>query len=163
LDSTSTAIDPEIVGKRHYNVAREVQRILQSYKSLQDVIANGDIKTIEDAMEALRQSNADGVMIGRGSYGKPWIIKQISDILQGKDFKEPDLSEKFNIAKKHLISIVEFYDKEHGMGFAKKHAIFYTKGLQGGGWFRGKLHLIHDINEIVSSMERVFFDSDSCN
>ena len=112
------------------------------------VIVNGDIKTSEDVKEALKQSNADGVMIGRGIYGRPWLFKQIETELQGKTFIEPTIQEKGKILLKHYHKIIEHYGEKYGMPTARKHIAWYSSGLNGSSEFRNNINRTKDIKEV---------------
>ncbi len=118
------------------------------------VIANGDIKTLEDAKNALNLSGANGIMIGRGTYGKPWVISQIIAGLNGEEIpKEPSIAEKIAIIKEHLSDILEIYGKAGGVGIARKHLSWYSAGLIGSSEYRGIINQCNDFEEIVRITE----------
>lgn len=121
------------------------------------VIANGDIKTAEDAKNALELSKAAGVMIGRGSYGKPWRIRQIIDNLNGNAaFLEPNSEEKLAIIKEHIIGIKELYGEVVGCGFAKKHISWYSAGITESANFRATVNQSNDFDFIFNEAVRFF-------
>ncbi len=94
------------------------------------VIANGDILTVDDAEEALRQSGADGVMIGRGAYGRPWLLGQTMRFLTtGERREDPSLDEQYAVIVEHYRMMLDHYGTEDGVNMARKHLGWYTKGL----------------------------------
>lgn len=109
------------------------------------VIANGDIKTIEDTVACLDQSGADGVMIGRGSYGKPWVINQICQYLRsGTIVDAPDINEQFNTILDHYNDMLKHYGEVLGVRMARKHIGWYTAGLTNSAEFRHKFNSLSD-------------------
>ncbi len=121
------------------------------------VIANGDIKTPEDALQALEQSQADGVMIGRGTYGRPWIIEHISHFLNtGIALQEPSLENKFSITMDHYNMLLDYYGVENGIKIARKHLSNYTKGLRNSAVLRAKLNISENKEEIVDLITKCF-------
>lgn len=101
------------------------------------VIANGDINTLADAVRALEESGADGVMIGRGTYGRPWFISQVMHYLRtGEALPDPHLSEQQRIVLEHYEAILEHYGVDAGLKIARKHVAWYSKGLQGSADYR---------------------------
>jgi len=101
------------------------------------VIGNGDVLTLEDATNLLRQSNADGVMIGRGAYGRPWFINQVGHYLEtGKCLMDPPLADQHQIILEHLEEILSHYGESAGVKIARKHIGWYSKGLNGSADFR---------------------------
>ncbi len=92
------------------------------------VIVNGDITTVEDARDALAQSGSDGVMIGRGAYGAPWLPGQIARALEmGSDVPAPTLDAQGNIAHAHVESMLSFYGERVGLRNARKHMGWYLE------------------------------------
>lgn len=101
------------------------------------VIGNGDVVTLEDATTLLRQSRADGVMVGRGTYGRPWFINQIGHYLKtGERLTDPSLDTQHAIISEHLEAILSHYGESAGVKIARKHIGWYSKGLSGSTDFR---------------------------
>jgi len=122
------------------------------------VIANGDIVTCEDAKEALRQSGADGVMIGRGVYGRPWFIAQVIHFLKtGEKLPDPSLAELKNIVLDHYQAMIDHYGEDAGKKIARKHISWYTKGLRDSAAFRQQVNRLSDTAQ-VRQMINGFFD-----
>ncbi len=121
------------------------------------VIVNGDICSLADAREALRQSGADGVMIGRGAYGSPWLIAQVMAELRGKGPRpEPSLDEQFATMLEHYDDVLALYGRETGVKIARKHVGWYTKGLPGSAELRNRVNAVDD-PRVVTSMLRQFY------
>ena len=123
------------------------------------VIANGDIKTFEDSVKALEMSGADGIMIGRGAYGKPWIINQIDHFLKtGDKLADPSLEDRCLIVKEHLKDMVDHYGEENAIRLARKHMGWYSKGINKSAPFRAAVNQARTYSEASEIVEE-FFDA----
>src|SRR5215208_498080 len=121
------------------------------------VIANGDICSIDDAREALRQSGADGVMIGRGAYGRPWILGQIMAELSGGGARpDPSLDEQLELMLGQYDEMLALYGTHTGVNLARKHIGWYTKGLPGSAELRNLVNQ-QDDPAVVVRMLRDFY------
>ncbi|MBF0623298.1 MAG: tRNA dihydrouridine synthase DusB [Magnetococcales bacterium] len=119
------------------------------------VIGNGDITTPEEAARALAVSGVDGLMIGRGALGRPWIFGQVARHLEGVGpTPEPSLEERFQVAREHLESLLEFYGPEIGARMAKKQLAWYSRGLPGGAGFRSRINLAGDATSTREALEQ---------
>lgn len=121
------------------------------------VIANGDITTLADVDAALNKSGADGVMIGRGSYGRPWFIAQACAHLKGIPLAEPTLAEQRDIVLEHYDEMLSLYGNDNGMRVARKHIGWYSSGLHSGAEYRQNVNRSTDTAE-VKTMIRSFYD-----
>ena len=117
------------------------------------VIANGDIKNSRDALECLKATNADGLMIGRASMGAPWLVGQIdAEIKNQKTFKPPDSKMKVSLSLEHLKLLVSKRGN-HGLLIARKHMNWTCRGFQGASTLRQKLVKASTPNEAIKLLE----------
>ncbi|MDD9912497.1 MAG: tRNA dihydrouridine synthase DusB [Alphaproteobacteria bacterium] len=121
------------------------------------VLVNGDIKSIDDAVNALDASGCAGVMIGRATYGRPWLLGQVAQYLKtGEVLTDPTLEERVEITLKHLEEALKFYGEDRGTHFIRKHLANYAKGLPNGSQYRQKLSSIRDGQELTNETKRFF-------
>ena len=105
------------------------------------VIVNGDINTLEDVDQALAESGADGIMIGRGAYGRPWFLNQAIHYLRiGERLPDPSLGEQYAIVREHFEAMLSHYGQETGVRMARKHLGWYSKGLPSSADFRAAVN-----------------------
>ena len=121
------------------------------------VIVNGDICSIDDAAKALEQSGADGVMIGRGAYGRPWLLGQVMHWWRtGEARPTPGMDEQFNLVVEHYHRMLDHYGRDTGVKMARKHLGWYTKGLHGSAEFRNMVNFIDDADQVLGEIERFY-------
>jgi tRNA-dihydrouridine synthase B len=122
------------------------------------VIANGDIVTEEDAAEALRRSGADGLMIGRGCYGRPWFIAQVVHFLRtGEHLPEPPLVQQKAVVTTHYQSILDHFGVHAGVRLARKHVSWYSRGLPGSAEFRAAMNRLAEADAVLRLVDS-FYD-----
>ena len=118
------------------------------------VIVNGDICSRDDARIALEQSGADGVMIGRGAYGKPWLLGQVmSDLAGGGNKPDPSMDEQLSTILEQYDAMQSLYGAQTGVNLARKHIGWYTKGLTGSAEFRNKVNTLDDPKLVVRMLQ----------
>ncbi len=112
-------------------------------------LCNGDIKTLDNTYQALNESKANGIMIGRGALGKPWILKQMLQYLSKQPISpSPNIEEQYKIVMEHFHETCEFYGLLYGIRIFRKHFCWYSSGLPGSATFREKINKMQNINEI---------------
>ncbi len=105
------------------------------------LIVNGDIGTPADARAALKASGADGVMIGRGAYGRPWAVRQVMDELRGVAAQpDPDAKATCSIILMHYDAIIKHYGQKAGVQIARKHIGWYCERFPGSDALRGRIN-----------------------
>lgn len=124
------------------------------------VIVNGDITTFEDVDRALAESGADGVMIGRGSYGRPWFPGQVAHYLRtGEKLPDPTIEEQKRIVLEHYEEMISHYGVEAGYRIARKHIGWYSSGLFNSAAFRQEVNKMNDPQQVLEFIAR-FYDNE---
>ncbi len=117
------------------------------------VIGNGDVTTPEECRRMYDYTGCDLVMIGRGSYGRPWLFGQIKDYFEGRAVRpEPSFEEKLAIMRRHITLLVKDKGESVGMKEARRHASWYLKGMTGAARFRnlcGTLNTFEDLERLI--------------
>ena len=132
-------------GRANWSAIYELKEILKI-----PYLCNGDIKTEQDARDALTQSKARGIMVGRGALGKPWLLRQLMNSLNGKEnFPTPSLEDQYKIVMDHFHNTLDFYGENHGICIFRKHFCWYTSGLAGSSRFREMINKATDISFIT--------------
>ncbi|MSO99440.1 MAG: tRNA dihydrouridine synthase DusB [Acetobacteraceae bacterium] len=122
------------------------------------VIVNGDILTEDDAATALRLSGADGVMIGRGCYGRPWFLAQVAHFLAtGVRLPDPGLARQKAIVLNHYRALLDQFGRSAGVRLARKHLSWYSKGLPGSAEFRALMNRLPDAEPVIAALD-AFYD-----
>jgi len=121
------------------------------------VIVNGDICSVEDVADAIAQSGADGVMIGRGSYGRPWFLGQVMHWLDtGEVLADPTIGAQYAVIVEHYDDMLSHYGPVTGVNMARKHLGWYTKGLPGSAEFRNRVNFIDDHRAVLDSLAEFY-------
>lgn len=121
------------------------------------VIVNGDINTLDDVDQALEQSGADGIMIGRGAYGRPWFPSQAIHYLRtGERLPDPSITEQYAAVRTHFEAMLEHYGLETGVRMARKHLGWYSKGFPASADFRAAVNRETDAGKVRSMLASFF-------
>ena len=121
------------------------------------VVVNGDVITLEDVDKALEQSRADAVMIGRGSQGRPWFLRQAADRLAGRPITpDPDAETLRQILMEHLDAMLSHYGAETGLKIARKHVGWYSQGLPNSAAFRQSVNNTMDPEKVFGAISDYF-------
>ena len=120
------------------------------------IVGNGDIDSGEKAAEVFERYGVDGVMIGRATYGRPWIFREIRQFLStGMPMKQPSVRERVELAKLHLAKSLEFKGEKVGVLEMRRHLSCYFKGLPDFKATRLKLVTLTDPEQIVATLDEI--------
>lgn len=139
-------------GEVEYDTIRAIKKAVSI-----PVIANGDIQTAQKAQKVLEYTGADGVMIGRGAQGKPWIFREINHYLRtGEQLGSPDLAEVRDILLRHICNVHQFYGEFLGPRIARKHVGWYLGDHDPNRQFRKQFNAIEDARGQIDALNRYF-------
>lgn len=120
------------------------------------VIGSGDIFNADDALRMLRTTGCDGIMIGRGGYGNPWLIRNILDRLAGQPEHLPSASEKLRVAERHLRFMEEDIGAEKTLFEMRKHLCWYSRSMAEAAHFRQVVNQAASLEQMRSLMRNFF-------
>ena len=120
------------------------------------VIGNGDIKTKEDALEMFKQTDVDGIMVGRGALGNPWIFREIIQYLKGEKITDVTNKEKLEIMLKHIDLEVKEKGENVAIKEMRKHISYYIKNLPNATTIRNEVNKIEKQDELVACLTEYF-------
>jgi tRNA-dihydrouridine synthase B len=139
-------------GEAEYRTIAEVKAAVRI-----PVIANGDIRSPEDARRVLQATGADGIMIGRAAQGRPWLFREIAHYLRtGERLAAPSSDEMREVLSEHLQGLYDLYGEEYGARIARKHIGWTVSPLPGGEAFRRIANAIMDAGEQLRAVREYF-------
>ena len=114
------------------------------------VIGNGDIFEPSDALRMLKETGCDGVMIGRGALGNPWIFENVVNLLEGREAREISVNEVVDTALEHLSLMIESKGERAGIAESRKHLGWYMKGIRGAAELRNQINCAETLEELTA-------------
>ncbi len=132
-----------------------IKKVKESVKI--PVIGNGDVVDEESALRMFEYTGVDGIMIGRGTFGNPWIFERVKHFLEtGEKLPETSKKEKLRIIKKHIE--LELQEKEEitAIREMRKHIAWYTKNMPNSSEFRNEINKIENKDELIKKVEEFF-------
>lgn len=118
------------------------------------VIGNGDILTGQDAVDMMKQTGCDGVMIGRGARGNPWIFNQINEYLSsGREMVQPDITQIRDMILRHARMLVEVKGEYTGIREMRKHFAWYTAGMKHASGLRNEVNHVEHMEQLEALCE----------
>ena len=121
------------------------------------VLVNGDITTVQKAKLALEQSGADGVMIGRGAYGKPWFLSQVMAYLTTGDIlDDPSVETQYKTVIEHYEQMLEYHGEHKGIRHSRKHLAWYISDLKNSASVRQEIMSLVKKDAVMSVLERFY-------
>jgi nifR3 family TIM-barrel protein len=117
------------------------------------VLGNGDVWEAEDALRMMRTTGCDGVIVGRGCLGRPWLFRDLADVFSGREPRDPPrLGEVAEIMLDHAQRMVDWFGERHAIRAFRKHATWYTKGFRGSAELRARLMTVGTLADLSSAL-----------
>ena len=145
---------------QHYSGVADWSAIARLRESVPDhipVLGNGDIWSADDAVRMVRETGCDGVVVGRGCLGRPWLFKELVSVFEGEaQYARPDFSYVAGVMHRHAQLLGEWIgDEKHGVVDFRKHVAWYTKGFSVGSELRRALALASSLDELAEHLAAV--------
>ncbi|MCT4543377.1 MAG: tRNA dihydrouridine synthase DusB [Vallitalea sp.] len=138
-------------GKADWNIIRKVKESVYI-----PVLGNGDIFQPEDAKRMIDETNCDGILIGRGAQGNPWIFKRIIHYLNNDELLSlPDINEIVNTMSRHLEMLTNYKGEYTAVREMRKHISWYTKGLPGSTYIRKEINSIESMDKLKDKLKEL--------
>ncbi len=131
----------------------QIAKVKQAVKI--PVIGNGDVRSGSDCKKMYEQTGCDLVMIGRGSYGRPWIFKEVSDFLNGKSVQEFTIQQRVAVMLEHGKLICQEYGEKHGMKEVRKCVGWYAFGMKNAAVYRGYCSSLTEFSQLEQLAQRM--------
>jgi nifR3 family TIM-barrel protein len=146
-------VEQAFTGTSNWDLIRELKSSLKI-----PVIGNGDIRSADDAQRMLALTGCDGVMVGRGALGSPWIFRSIKEKMMGDDENHgaPSLEEKKNLALDHLRTAIVIFGEPAGLRLVRPHLAWYARGLRGAAVFRNSIAGLQNARDMEERIESFF-------
>jgi len=138
-------------GLANWDLVRQIKEVVSV-----PVSGSGDVTTIEGAFQKWRETNCDGILIGRGAMANPWIFRQIEDTLAGREIFQPTLEDKRAALLEYFEMLRDDMPEIPAIGKMKQLAGQFTRGLQGGALFRTTIYHSHSITEVLDRITEYF-------
>jgi nifR3 family TIM-barrel protein len=132
-----------------------IARLKQHVRTI-PVLGNGDVWEAEDALRMMRTTGCDGVIVGRGCLGRPWLFRDLADVFEGREPRNPPrFGGVVDVMREHARLLVAWLGEPAGMPSFRKHATWYTKGFPGGAALRERLMRVRALSELEAVLAGV--------
>lgn len=132
-----------------------IAELKQAVKSI-PVLGNGDIWEAEDALRMMRATGCDGVVVGRGCLGRPWLFRDLAEVFEGREPPNPPrLGEIVEVMLEHVQRLIAWFDEKTGVRMFRKHATWYTKGFRGSAALRNEIMQASTLDELRGVLSRL--------
>jgi nifR3 family TIM-barrel protein len=131
-------------GEARWEYVAELKQMLRI-----PVLGNGDVWEAGDALRMLRQTGADGVIVGRGCLGRPWLFRDLADVFDGREPEDPPrLGAVIDVMLEHATLLAEWFGERHALRAFRRHATWYTKGFRDSARLRSELMRIETLEDL---------------
>ena len=125
------------------------------------VIGNGDIFEVSDALRMIKETGCDGIMIGRGALGNPWIFENVINLFENRELRKISVDETVDTALSHLRLMIEDKGERAGIAESRKHLGWYMKGIRGAAELRNRINCAETLDELVNILSLLKTNTES--